>query len=143
MVLHEPLHREQVRRVAHVHRDADAVLAMNRRALATALAAVLEIVMDQESVVKELDRDGRRECLALAPAERTASGHAESGAQAFSPAPGIRRDQVVQIRRASARNKLEQRTRAQLAVTRQRLFERLSVGSTARRTLSSAVERAV
>src|SRR5262249_5052410 len=82
------------------------------------------IVVNQESVVKQFDGHGGVQRPGLAAAEGVACRQAERGSHALSKTPRVGRNQIVEVRRGSLRNALEQGFRREVAVARGRLRKR-------------------
>ncbi|HMD55895.1 MAG TPA: hypothetical protein VKG82_00305 [Solirubrobacteraceae bacterium] len=80
----QDLVREHGQSVARVQREADAELRWQRRPAAPALAAVDDVIVDEERVVEQLDCDGDRQDLGVAAAESAACSHAECGPKRLS-----------------------------------------------------------
>ena len=81
-----------------------------RRPPSAALAAVDDVVVDEERVVQQLDRDGDRQDVAVAPAERAARRHAQRGPDRLPRPARVRaRDAVEPAVRLAVRDGVEHR----------------------------------
>ena len=76
-VLGQRADADGIHRVADVDGDRDALLDIQRRAVAAVQAPVLDVVVDEEGVVQQLDRHGRRQCLLDRATKGTAGGDAQ------------------------------------------------------------------
>ena len=87
-----------------------AVLGGERRTPATALAAVDDVVVDEEGVVQQLDGHGDGHDVGVAAAEGAARRHAQGGAQRLARAAGVvARDAVEPAVRLSVGDRVEHR----------------------------------
>ena len=121
---------EHGQRVAGVQREPEAVLGRERRPTAAALAAVDDVVVDEERVVQQLDRHGDRQDVAVAAAERAARRHAQRGPDRLARPARVRaRDPVEPAVRLAVRDGVEHRAADEAAdVVGVRLHELSAVG---------------
>ncbi len=81
-------HRLQGEPVAGVQRERRAVAPVEGGLAPPQQAGVLDVVVDQERVVEQLDRDGRGQGVVERAAEGLAGGQAEARAQGLAAAVG-------------------------------------------------------
>ena len=93
----ERRHGEQGQRVAGVQRQGHAVLGVQRRSAVAQLAAVLDVVMDEEGVVHQLQRGGDGEGVVERATERLARCEQQRRAEVLGGACRVVADEVVQL----------------------------------------------
>src|SRR5436189_3632177 len=102
-VVHEGAEPEERERVADVHGERDAMERVQRRATAPLVALVLDVVMDEEGVVEELERDRRAQCVLASRAEGARRRDAEGWPQHAPAAARVVGDEVVEMPAGLAR----------------------------------------
>ena len=96
-VVEQRTEAERRERVTGVERDRHAVLDVHRRASAAGVAAVLDVVVDQERGVEQLDGRGGGQRVVDGPAERLARGEAEGRPEALALPHGERAQRLVEV----------------------------------------------
>ena len=92
---------EQRQRVADVDRDRHAVQRVQRRPAAALLALVLDVVVDEEGVVQQLERDRRAHRVLDARAEGARRRDAQARPQHAAAAARVVGDEAVEMARGS------------------------------------------
>src|SRR6516225_6377079 len=96
---------------------------IKRGAAATKLATVLYVVMNQKCVVQKLDSNGGIQGLAPAAAQCSTCGKAKRSAEALGGPAGIRRNEVIEVRRTFLGDRTQQITRGSISKIREDPFE--------------------
>jgi len=81
-----------------IDRDRDTVLGVKRRLAATEFAAILHVVVHEECIVQQLNRNGRVQGLLTAATQGSASRKAKRRAQSFPTSTRIGEYQLVEVR---------------------------------------------
>ena len=102
-------------------------------------AAVFDVVVHQEGVVEQFDRDCRSERACDLAAEGAAGADAQSGAQALAAAHRVRRHQIIEMAaRLTLADDPQHLIEGQLAVTLEQSFDERIIGRSGRHFVSQA-----